>query len=215
MDLNAILSQVSGAIIFMVIFVLFVFGYIFVTRYKNQKTFERDSKGEKIWVHFWTAAGNYDPIICNVDQFRVQPPEGHELTEYFVENDSVYSGWYPQGKGLINKLTRIRVPTTSYIANRREPNVSTNPKRWIESKDKTEITATMQRVAVNESFAKSAQALQSAAWKDIVGMAQFGKYAKYTFYGVLIMAFAIVILASMIYSLNVNVSNVMAAFFGK
>lgn len=214
MDLTSIIYQLSGVFTFLIIFLVFIFAYMFILRYKNQKKFDHDKNGNKIWVHFWSPGGQYFNLICNEDMGRVQPPEGHEIGDYFIENSSVYSGWYPQGEGLLNKLTRVSVPTTTYIMNRREPVVSTDPKRWIESKDKSEITATMQRVAVNESFAKSAQALQSAAWKDIANMMNYVKNVPYQFYIMIGVLVVNLIIAYMVYTLTANVSNVMAAFFG-
>lgn len=215
MDLGTILYQVQGLFIALVIIIIIFFGYIFITRYRYQKKFDRDENGEKIWVHFWSQAGKYSNVICNVDQFRVQPPKGHELTEYFIENSSVYSGWYPREEGgILNKLTRVNVPCTAYQTNHREPIVSTDPKRWIDSKDKALVTSTMQRVAVNESFAKSAAALQSAAWRDIVGMVQFAKYAKYGLYASGIILIGILAIGVMIFSLRGEITNIVTAFFG-
>ncbi len=214
MSITDVIYQAQGLLSFLVIFAIAFMGYILITRYKNQKKFERDENGDKIWVDFWTAAGKKEPIICNVDQFRVQPPKGHDIAEYFVQNECVYEGTYPLGGGLLHKLTSIKVPCTAYIQNRREPIVSTDPKRWIESDTRADITATMQRVAVNEVWAKSAQVLQSAAWKDMAGMAQYAKYAQYNLFASLGIIVGLVILGVMIYSLNTNMSNILTGFFG-
>lgn len=208
-----IIYQVQGLFTFLIIFAVGIMGYILTARYRNQKKFERDENGDKIWAFFWTAAGKLDPEICNVDQFRVQPPKGHDIAEYFIQNECVYEGTYPLGSGLLHKLTSIKVPATSYIQNRREPIASTDPQRWIESDKRSEITATLQRVAVNESFAKSAQVLQSAAWKDMAGMAQYAKYSQYNLFASLGIIFGIVVLCVMIVSLNNNLSSVLTAFF--
>lgn len=215
MDISSILYQLQGLGIFLVLFILFFVSYIFITRYRYEKKFERDENGDKMLVDFYVAAGQREQVICNVDQFRVQPPKGHDVAEYFISKDCVYTSPYPTGNGLLHRLTAIKVPCTAFIQNKREPIVSTDPKKWIDSENRGDITATMQRVAVNEVWAKSAQVLQSAAFKDMVGAVQFAKYAKYNLFASIAIIIGIIALASMIFSLNTNITSIFTSFFGK
>lgn len=174
MDLGSLASQVGNGLIGLAVLAIIFFGAAFLMRSKNARAVEG-----KVLVHFFTAAGGYYWALCKEDKGRIEAPEDHDVGEYNISNECKYLGKYPPS-GM--KWAQVAVPTTAYIENEQEPCVSTNPEMWIKNPDKKKITAFMQRTALNESFQKTALAMQSAVWGDIAKMAQFIKNVPMMFY---------------------------------
>lgn len=173
-DLAGLMYQIGNALIGLAVVVIVFLGFVFIVRSKNQKAVEG-----KILVHFFTASGGYYWALCKEDKGQVEAPEGHDVGMYNISNECTYLGKYPPS-GM--KYAQVAVPTTVYIENEAEPRVSTDPSRWIESPEKKEITAFMARTALNESFQKTALAMQTAVWGDIAKMTQFIKNVPMMFY---------------------------------
>ena len=162
-----IVYQILNLLIGAMIFGTLIMAWMFLMRWKNAK----DAEG-KILCHFFGPAGWYY-LLCDHDGSSVKPPEGHNIQgNYFISNECLYMGKWKPGQ---SKFVQVGVPTTAYIENEREPIVSVDPDRWIKSPDKHQITAIMQRTAINEAAMKTAQVLQMGVWKDIASMADFIK----------------------------------------
>ena len=165
--MSEIVYQILNALIGGMILGTVIMALLFFMRWKNQ----REAEG-KILCHFFGPAGWYY-LLCEHTGNSVRPPEGHKLQgSYFITTDCLYGGHWKPGQP---KWAQVGVQTTAYIENVREPIVSTNPAKWIQSPDKHRITAFMQDVAINESYMKTIQAMQTGVWKDIASMAQFIK----------------------------------------
>ena len=174
MDLASLMYQIGNALIGLAVMAIIFLGFVFIIRAKNSKAVEG-----RMLVHFFTSSGNYYWALCKEDKGQVDAPEGHDIGIYNVSNECTFLGKYPPS-GL--KYAQVSVPVTTYIENESEPRVSTNPSKWIENPNKKEITAFMNRTALNESFQKNALAMSSAVWGDVAKMAQFIKNVPMMFY---------------------------------
>ena len=162
-----IIYQFLNVLIGAMVLGIFIMSWFFFMRWQNT----RQADG-KILCHFFGPAGWYY-MLCEHEGSSVRPPEGHKLQgNYFISSECLYMGKWKPGQP---KWAQVGVATTAYIENEREPIVSTNPERWVTNPEKHKITAFMQKVAINESFMKTVQAMQSGVWKDIASMAQFIK----------------------------------------
>lgn len=146
----------------------------------------KQSNGKKVIGHvygeFFAKSGQSYGELCKEERGYVYAPKGHEIGCYFVTPDCSYDSWYPPGKGILTKLTRVRVRRSVWLENNPIPRVSVDPSRWIENEKVVEITSYMIDTAANESFQKSALEMQKTFWGEITTIAKFVKNMPYALY---------------------------------
>lgn len=148
--------------------------FITYARWKNGKEVQG-----KILSYFATPGGRFFYALCEEQDGKVIPPEGIE-GEYFVTADTRVMGKWKPGQA---SIFQVGVPVTFYMEGDPAPRITVSKDKWIDDpKKKKDVSSFMIRKAVNESFAKTVVAMQSAAWKDIATMTQFIKNVPMMFY---------------------------------
>jgi hypothetical protein len=174
MDWANIINQVSGLVVGLMIFALFIGAFLFFNIRKYKKLVEG-----RILCNFFGPAGWYF-VLCKHEGNKVEPPEGHHIQgSYLITSDCIYQGQYPPGWP---KIFQVGVAATAYIENEDVPIVAKSPKLWQTNPDRNIVTASMRRTVLNESAMKTAMVMQTNVWKDIASMAQFIKHVPTMFY---------------------------------
>lgn len=172
--------SIAGSLAAIPYLMIAVFGFIVYLMYKRTKN-ARDVEG-KINAEFFARSGQSYEELCKENKGYVLAPKGHDIGAYFITPDCSYDSWYPSGKGIIAKLTHVRVRKSVWLENNPVPRVSVDPSRWIEHEKVVDITAYMIHTAANESFQKSALEMQKTFWGEITQIAKFVKNMPYALY---------------------------------
>lgn len=194
---------ISGLVVVVVIVMV-----LFFLRLKNARDVAPDTKtGEyKILVEFYPVHGKKYHELCRVIGNTVKSKRGGE---YLLMSNCVWEdAWRPGQPSIV----QVPVQCTAYYENISEPIVSRNRDEWIGNPDRKEITAYMQRTALNESTMRTMIAMQEKVWADIAQMAKFIKNVPYMFYGMIAMLGLLAICIYMLYTVMTQVSALRGLF---
>jgi hypothetical protein len=182
---------------------------LFFLRMKNARDVAVDPKtGEtKLLCDFYTDSGGYYFELCRVRGNEVTTKKGGS---YFVNAKCCYQALWKPGQ---LSLIQVGVQKAVYFENCREPIASKDMAEWLLNPERKQITAYMQRTALNESFQKNLLAMSERVWADIAAMAKFIKNVPYMFYGIILMLVLNIICIYMVYTLTAQV-NYLKGLFG-